>query len=231
MAGELKILNEQLIVEGHTAISTLDTVISKIKEDCKPFLKHKQLLYRGMEHLGKDNFGYKSVRKDRKPKDSSVPMAEFLDKFYNKHKIPLRSQSLFCLARDAVNVHGYSYYIFPIGKFKFAWFDEILDLYDADPNSSIYISDDDKDSFLKVLKTGPSDPDKMINMLIDTANDFSSALRVDVVTALESLRDSKPTRNKLPTNKSESEIIIDCKYYYFINVDEITNLQLMDLLF
>ena len=106
----------------------LDTFLSLIKKDCKPFLKHKTQLFRGM--TGYPSMGKRAVRKDRVPKDSNESESIFINGFLRDNKLPLRSNTMFATTDIGMaSVYGDEYQVFPIGNFKCYYFDRIDDVY------------------------------------------------------------------------------------------------------
>lgn len=106
----------------------INTVIELIKKDCKPFLKHKTIIWRGM--YDKAEMGFRSVRKDRKPKDSSVSQDLIMNAYLKERGLPLRSKSMFATTDQGMAmVYGEEYLVFPIGNFKSVYFSEVEDMY------------------------------------------------------------------------------------------------------
>jgi hypothetical protein len=121
---------------------SVQEVLEQIYTDCKPYLK--DLVRGGFDYYRKnDNLLYsgrntradmfkKSVRTDRKPKDTSEDVQKFVDEaFKKKFGVKARSSSLFATGRvDTAQGYGNSVYtIFPIGKYKVIWSPNIMDLY------------------------------------------------------------------------------------------------------
>lgn len=108
-----------------------------VEKKCKPFLKELKyrnekemnMLYRG-SNRSKD-IGKKKVRKDRIPKDMPYDAHDALDTaFDNIYGWRARSEGLFCTGRQrTAATYGSSQIIFPIGKFRYLWSDNIHDLY------------------------------------------------------------------------------------------------------
>lgn len=100
------------------------SIIDSIKRDCKPFLKEfmpifkkwNGFLYRGMDEM--DDFGKKSVRKNRIPMSTNpVIHKQIDDMMYKVHKIHGRSNSIFCTFDvDLAQGYGHPCMIFPIGN-------------------------------------------------------------------------------------------------------------------
>lgn len=98
-----------------------------IKDHCQPFLKMTdQPLYRGVSIPLTSSFiraKVETVRKDRKPRDSS-PLSHQLadDWFFDKYKLRPRSQGLFCTSSSkGASNYGKLAYVFPVGNFRYMW--------------------------------------------------------------------------------------------------------------
>jgi hypothetical protein len=104
----------------------------KIHKECKPFLRASKgySLWRGMWNKG-DKIGKYKVRKDRKPLDTPADVHKELDIIFKRHfGWPARSSGLLTTGDEKVAAtYGYSYQIFPIGKFRFIWSEGVHDLY------------------------------------------------------------------------------------------------------
>lgn len=109
---------------------------------CKPFMKEfekavkvgvgtidARYLFRGMRDRG--NWSIENVRKDRMPKDSSIEFHEMMnDAFEDAFGVRARSESVFATTLFSEAKHyGKVYIIFPMGKYKLIWSDEVEDLY------------------------------------------------------------------------------------------------------
>lgn len=112
-----------------------EEVLSKIKQDCSIYLKnikkcsHDKMLISGRKP---EFFFFKdTVRKNRKPKDTSKYWHDYIDRwFYNKYKIKPRSNSLFCTSDPGeADKYGIPFLIFPIGKYKILYNPSVKDLY------------------------------------------------------------------------------------------------------
>ncbi len=92
--------------------------------------KDDDLLYSGRNE-SKSMF-FKSVRKDRKPKDIKLDRHNFMDNaFFEKFKIKGRSQTLFCTGDSYMSrlYNDDAYLIFPINNYQILWSDKITDMY------------------------------------------------------------------------------------------------------
>lgn len=131
---------KQYLTENQN-LSIKDT-LQMLYQQCMPFIKdivrggysyytkNHDLLYSGRNE-NKPVF-IKTVRKSRKPSDTNYDIHLLMDKlFHEKFGIKGRSQTLFCTG-DSGTAGGYgwfSYMIFPVGKYKALWSDEIRDMY------------------------------------------------------------------------------------------------------
>ena len=103
------------------------TKADEIKENCQPFLRMTdQPLYRGVVVPLTGMFiraKTEAVRKDRKPRDSSMLSHELADHWFNtKYKLRPRSQGLFCTSNpNTAKRYGKLAYVFPVGKFRYMW--------------------------------------------------------------------------------------------------------------
>lgn len=106
-----------------------------IWKDCQPFLKemvrdkHYEPMYSGRK--SSEEFFTRAVRKNRKPTDTHLLVSKDLDeKFQGMFGYPARSNSIFCTGDlSDSEEYGSAYMIFPIGKYKYLWSDDIGDLY------------------------------------------------------------------------------------------------------
>ena len=75
------------------------------------------------------------TRKNRQPTDTSLKTHEMLDRWFDDHfGLKARSQAVFCSGSSergvkAAREYGEAYLIFPIGKFKYVWSQNVSDLY------------------------------------------------------------------------------------------------------
>ena len=122
----------------------------KVSKECKPYLteikknnKDMKMLLRGMNERG--DFTTRRVREDRSPKDMPYEWHEAFDEWFKgEFGWNARSAGLFCTGKESI-ASGYNdqiYYIFPIGRYKYIWSDEISDLYTQ-------ISSGDGDKYLE----------------------------------------------------------------------------------
>lgn len=109
----------------------------KVEKDCKDFLRelkkggNNTFLLRGIRNADADIF-IKHSRSDRWPKDTGGEVHEAFDEAFQKlFGWKARSEnSVFCSGKyNTVNNYGDVCIIFPIGRFRYLWSDNITDLY------------------------------------------------------------------------------------------------------
>jgi hypothetical protein len=133
MAGELTLLESLLLENNKSYPATaegFEKFLDDVLEDCMPFLRSKARLYRGMKP--NDMFGIKTIRKDRKPKDSTASLHQLLNLILKEKKLPLRNEVLFAVTNKNYNMlseYGPTHRVLPVGKFKFYWFPNNPDLF------------------------------------------------------------------------------------------------------
>ena len=120
--------------------------ISLIEKNCQPFLKQMKsinfeddnLLFSG--RWDRTEFTKKKVRKNRRPKDTSIDIHDWVDNwFYKKFGIKARSNTIFCTSHKGYALsYGNLFVIFPIGKFEVIWSSRLKDLFNkADMNRGL----------------------------------------------------------------------------------------------
>ena len=123
----------QYINESMLNDNRVDKFIKDVKGDCKPFLStvkncKRRILYRGYNGKLIDK---KTVRKDRKPKDTPIKFHKNVDEiFFKKWGWRPRSGGLFVTGSVRFSsLYGPKGIVFPVGKFKFLWNPNVHDLY------------------------------------------------------------------------------------------------------
>ena len=106
-------------------ISSIDGNVNDfIKQHCKQYLKlikGKTPLYRGMNRFNM-SIGIKDVRQNRMPRGMSIVSFKEFNKWLKKNKHITRDKSVIATSNKGnVKQFGYSYYIFPMGKFNYTW--------------------------------------------------------------------------------------------------------------
>lgn len=141
-------------------------LIEILERDCKKFMDElrsskSELLFRGAAlDFNKNGFMVKEVRKNRTPKDMDVVVSsEFDNQFYEHFGIRLRSEGVFC-SKNPLTAATYGEYcsdkrrtrvalFFPIGKYKYYWNPEVMDLYTEVDGSDWYYNQMNKKKILK----------------------------------------------------------------------------------
>jgi hypothetical protein len=220
--------NIGMLTEYKNKLLSYSEVIEGIKKDCKPFLKHKQFIFRGMD--GYEDFGSRGVRKSRESLGMLRIMTKLVNTFLNDHHLPLRNESVFCTASESekeVALFGKQYVIFPKGNFKHVWFSDIID----------FNTDERFDAFDRVISHADHDDLKNMDSILDN-NSFLDALPllIDYLgskggysgNALEDVTESltvistslsKFNNKKLPSSNIKNEIIVECNEYYYVLVN------------
>ncbi len=190
----------------------------KIHKECKPFLNASKgySLWRGM--WGKDKIGKFKVRKDRKPLDTPLEVHKELDKIFTKNfGWPARSSGILTTGDKTVaGSYGNAYQVFPIGKFRFLWSNNVHDLYGRyvefmTQQRLSYAGGGDWEYF--------KDPNQKI-VISDKMYLSKKELAVHQKIVFKQLNDliKKEYSNKNLDRAilSKNEIMIDCKEYYAI---------------
>ena len=112
-------------------------ISSMVQRDCKPFIKElkksnskkRPFFNRGTTSKTIDDFSKIKVRKDRKPRDTPLEVHNYLDNaLKKKFGWKVRSEGVFATSQERTG-YGTSYIFFPIGKYKYVFSTQILDLY------------------------------------------------------------------------------------------------------
>lgn len=215
---------------------TLQIGVEVVYKHCMPFIK--DLISGGFDYLQKNddllysgrnknkNVFVQHTRTNRKPVDMDYDLYLIYDKlFYKKFGIKGRSNAIFCSGDiSVVSSYGAPYIIFPAGKYKFLWSDQIKDLY-MDKYSSITIDliineyQQYRRHKLRLL-TNKSD---IIKFVKEYPVDFYSApdtnkFKIDFYKKLnKKVIDTYYTSNIMTAIKSGHEIMIKCSYYVGLN--------------
>jgi len=111
--------------------------IPMIKKDCRAFLNEtkgcKKFLYRGLKlkedpHVG---FEIRTTRQDRRPTDTDKRTQRLFDKAYEQqYGWKPRTTGVFT-SNDIGGTYGYgwTHYIFPLGKYNYAWSPDVQDFF------------------------------------------------------------------------------------------------------
>jgi hypothetical protein len=199
--------------------------IKAIYTDCQPFLK--DLVKNGFDYFkkgddllysGKKNeipFFKKSIRKNRKPKDTPIKEHELMDKLFNeKFGFKARSNSLFCTGDlTQASSYGNVYAIFPIGKYKFIYSKKIRDLFSDSP--TVTFEKHYEDEYLKTLEKLPTDHSVSI-WYGDNNNkvkqEFIQKIKKEIISTYTD-------KNIMKAISSHNEIMVNCKEYYGMNFE------------
>lgn len=172
--------------------------IEMIRKDCKPFLdREKSLLYRGLG-VESDLFLEKTVRTDRKPKDTHPAMSKLFDNiFYELFRVKLRSEALFAIRNmSGAAEYGNVYMIFPKGKYEIFVSSSISDLYSDVAGRGLfnYLLEDSSKKDLMDLGSNKEEKEA-IGLLFDM---FENQNTQDVLRNLSDVHtDFKSAANKL----------------------------------
>lgn len=128
---------DRYITESRGDTSIVD-MVETLRKNCMPYLKDVAKINSDVRFLwsgrNDDRDIFKAdVRTDRRPKDMQWEYHEAYDyAFELKFGFNARSNALFVTGRyNSANSYGRNVYmIFPIGKYRYVWSDEIKDLYD-----------------------------------------------------------------------------------------------------
>lgn len=207
-----------------------ETIWKKIKKDCQPFLKqlikgNKNLLYRNMDV--NSNIGSLKVRMDREPRDTPKVIHKIFDDILeDMFGYRARSKTIFCSgAWNWEEGYGSSYIIFPKGPFKYLWSKNIRDSYGFVSINSIGITLQHVFKEEMIALIGGIDYTNWLyelsrkiknnNLTVDEYKLVYMALEYNVINKLDYVED-----NLVNAIKSENEIMIFCKDYYYLKTYE-----------
>lgn len=206
----------------------LDQAASLINRDCRPFLRQSKgkIVYRGMVENGW--FIKKQTRQERKPKDSTLQLHNFVNKVLNDLGfVANRSNSVFVTGhRDRTRMYGNTYVVFPIGPFSFTWNTMYTDLFATFEESflrfnidkeSLYqeirrnqdIQEDDKDILYRLILGNPA-------LYADKFESIQDITNWDFV--YKQLKKTFSNEDLPRAIDSGKEIYIHCKNYYAVDV-------------
>jgi hypothetical protein len=203
--------------------------LRQIGKQCKPFLKHRSVLYRGMDRVAPH--GVKTLRTDRRPRDSGSYENAIFSLLARNYNLPPRSELLFTTAdKQLANVFGEVNYIFPIGQFKSYFFPKILDVVDSFPHViSEYIPETEIDSFNSLQEL----LDRCNELVSDNMDSVVNDKELSVVSSLfrDAFKDeidninyyfkSLMHINSKDLNSKNEIMLYGFKQYYFINVTDL----------
>jgi hypothetical protein len=185
-----------------------------INKDCKPFIKEikgaKNLLLRGVNASDYPSFyKVKNVRKDRKPrmvdKELHKKLGELSKKLYGWN---IREEGVFTtISYDTAKHWGQPVIVFPIGKFKYVWLDDVEDLYHGyDTWDSL------KDTYTDAYKK-----------YVDDGNE--SLWEEYIKPSVERYMTTNLKQYLNSSIYNTSECIINCDKYYSINFEWLETLK------
>jgi len=185
---------------------------SAINKDCKPFIKEikgaNNLLLRGVNSSDIPKvFKPKNVRKDRKPrmvgKKLHKRIGELSKKLYGWN---IREEGVFTtISYDAARHWGHPIIMFPIGKFKYVWSDDVEDLYHGyDTYNSMYNNEYQKD-------------------FIEQSN--KNVWKSYIEPAVKGYHTTNLKQYLNSSTNNISECIINCDKYYMINFEWLETLK------
>ena len=182
--------------------------LEKIEKKCGSYLKEARKrnfgMYSGRKRQGDKILIEKSVRKDRKPKDTPIEIHNRLDDMFEKKTgIRLRSNSLFCANdKDIAQGYGRPYYIFPMGKYQTWYNPKVLDLY-------AYFNNADVKKSLDIHIT-MTEPLKLISTKIKEDYEYEKLFNNYVENIVDGYKKGFP-------KKGEIEITLHCDKYLAVN--------------
>jgi len=137
-----KTKDNHIISEAFKITPDFETILEILWKKCNPFLKdlikpnwNGDFLYSGRgEH--KDVIMINKVRMNRRPSDMEEELSDAFDSaLYNRFGFYARSNAIFCTGdKKEAKRYGNVYMIFPVGKYKFVYSENIKDLYTETSN-------------------------------------------------------------------------------------------------
>jgi YHS domain-containing protein len=209
-------ITEESFTESFIQLNS-NELIENIEKNCKQYLKMISdgiTLYRGMSPKNQMYYGYKEIRTDRKPRDSSEIINDFVNKILELYNAPLRNEVLFTTQdKQDASVYGEVHYVFPLDPIKFVYFPSIMDMWEYIAGEPMeYL--DEKD--IKNIKTF-QDLDEVVKKIVYKINpDRKSSEEYIKNTWSLMKKNLKPEMKKIDKNY-KGEIAIKSKGYYFAN--------------
>lgn len=226
-----KFLNE---TEEDLTIFDAHTIANTIKRDCSKWLKEvknpKEFpVYRGSrEDLTSKNFtvtyppthigpilNKKSVRTDRRPKDTSKKLHDYVDGWLNKQfNIKFRSQSVFVTGDVSKAVDfGLTYLVFPIGDYDYCWSHDFKDMTEDIDNAIRFRVE-------KLFKSGDLSQRDFNYIKQDYGFLISGILNIDdgedILDYVLNEAGYKMNSDLLKAIRMGNEIMISCDEYYML---------------
>ena len=170
--------------------------------------------------------GKKEVRQDREPKGMPIHHAKALNQFLVANKHVDRSKAMLATSNEAIAaIFGKVYYVFPIGKFNYTWFNSKKE---SDVNFDYLF----KRALEEYEKRG-----RILSILHNSKSgkNFSKDIKQQEEWRNKAENELKPyfiTNKRINAALREGkEIWFDCKSYYYIYQDWISAADLKEKLF
>ena len=182
-------------------------------EECQPFLDEFKKIYlngtklplrRGMAFQPSDHITKIKVNKNRTPTNTNIRIHNAADQWFLKtFGVKARSQAFFCTSSKKISSdYGFSFFVFPVGKFDIIWSRRVDDLF-------MYLRES---TILKSAGVEVDDKSKAKEM-IDDPSIISDKLLYDTVATM--LDSADYVQGKLDEAlASKNEIMVLCDYYY-----------------
>lgn len=181
-------LNE-ITVENQPTQEEIRSIVSKIRSDCKPYLKSNPkplaelALYRGILKTNKAWFVDKKTRLQNRQSTMPSDIKSMINKFFvTKFSKPFRDSALVTGNVEMAQLYDTAYIIFPKGPFTFLWSPVVEDLW-----SIIYMDYNFKNM----------DYEKFENNVLSTYKN------TDLINAIQ----------------SNNEVMLRCESYYAVRAD------------
>lgn len=200
--------NKENLLKYNIELSYSDNndIMEKILKDCGQWLKEAKgyPLYRG---TNKTNDKGKAIpRKDRKPLDTPKPIHDYLDEYFvDNFGWKARSEAIFCSNNYGVaEDYGSNVWaVYPADGYKYVYDPKIVDLANYLFENGVSYGKFQSSGGLAGIPSGKDIPYKYL-----------------IKNAMENANYTNKNISKLFKQYKGSEIMLKCKYYYYIKVDE-----------
>lgn len=211
-------LIEKYLIEAKNPLSDIENknilnIFQKIKENCSEILKlyrkTGRVFWRGTNHyVTLKKF---KPRKNRKPYDMSIFFQKLLNKKFNeKFGWNPRSEGVFATqSKDITGMYGTPNIFLPFDGFEYLWSPKTQDLYiyindlNADDNPWSSPAEWNENDVKKAEKKNPKIMEKFYKKIDKIVETYTNKNLVDAL-----------------QNKSKSEIMFKCDYYYLLSYDK-----------
>lgn len=202
-------INEALTPQKWEELKTV------LERDCMPYIKEtkgcQSLLRRG----SKDMFlfyGKKTQRQDRKPRMVDQDIHQMMDDWTKKNwGFRARSTSTFATNREHnARMYGSPFFMFPIGNFKYAWNDNVTELYKVYDGWNFYWHE----TFNHTNDNSTSVYDEIDE---EQAKEITFNERVVPILQDYKTRDLNKLLRQRGDKQGFAECIVNCKSYYLVN--------------